>query len=151
MISNEKNSKKLKKTLDLKCDKCDFITSNKNDYIRHTLTKKHLLVDSQCLSMEKTQKNSYACMCGKMYKDNSGLWRHKKKCIVDTNINNNDTQQISPELIISVLQHNKELQQILIEQNKTIIELSKNNSITNNNNTITNTNSNNKTFNLNFS
>ena len=47
---------------------------------------------------------------------------------------------------MSVLQQNKELQQMLIEQNKTIIELSKNNSITNNN---TN-NSHNKTFNLQF-
>jgi hypothetical protein len=49
---------------------------------------------------------------------------------------------------MSVLQQNKELQQILLEQNKTIVELSKNNTITNNNNNITNTNSHNKTFNL---
>jgi hypothetical protein len=59
-----------------------------------------------------------------------------------------DKLEITPELIMSVLQQNKELQQILIQQNKTIIELSKNNN-TITNNTITNSNSNNKTFNLN--
>jgi hypothetical protein len=48
---------------------------------------------------------------------------------------------------MSVLQQNKELQQMLVEQNKTIIELSKNNTMTNCNNT---TNSHNKSFNLNF-
>ena len=48
---------------------------------------------------------------------------------------------------MSVLHQNKELQQMLIEQGKTIIELSKNNSITNN---TTHTNSHNKAFNLNF-
>uniref|UniRef100_A0A6C0IIP8 C2H2-type domain-containing protein n=1 Tax=viral metagenome TaxID=1070528 RepID=A0A6C0IIP8_9ZZZZ len=145
MSSNEKNSKKL---LKYSCKTCDFTTSNKNDYTRHINTVKHKTIVSQCFSIEKTQKNSFNCECGKIYKDYSGLWRHKKKCIIedtqDTIINHNE---ISPQLIMSVLQQNKELQTMLMEQNKTIIELSKNNSNTNNNNTI---NSHNKTFNLQF-
>jgi hypothetical protein len=95
----------------------------------------------------------FNCICGKSYRERSGLWKHKKKCDYEnnnsntnTNINDDEISQISPELILSVLQQNKELQQMLIQQNKTIIELSKNNAITNN---ITNTNSNNKSFNLN--
>jgi len=93
--------------------------------------------------------------CDKKYKDYSGLWRHKKKCFNEVNnklINEEDNEetsnQITPELIMSVLQQNKELQKMLMEQNKTIIELSKNNSITNITNS--NNNSNNKTFNLQF-
>jgi hypothetical protein len=93
--------------------------------------------------------------CNKKYKDYSGLWRHKKKCVNEVNnklINEEDNEevnnQITPELIMSVLQQNKELQKMLMEQNKTIIELSKNNSITNITNS--NNNSNNKTFNLQF-
>ena len=155
MFSNEKNSKKL---LKYNCETCDFITSNKNDYTRHTQTIKHKSTVSQCLAMKKTQKNSLSCECGKIYKDYSGLWRHKKKCIIEDTketskedskdiINNNE---ISPELIMSVLQQNKELQTMLMEQNKTIIELSKNNTITNNSITNNNNNSNNKSFNLNF-
>jgi acetone carboxylase gamma subunit len=152
MFSNEKNSKKL---LKYSCETCDFTTSNKNDYTRHNKTVKHKNTISQCFSIEKTQKNSFYCDCGKIYKDYSGLWRHKKKCIVEEtkeDQKDSNNNEISPELIMSVLQQNKELQTMLMEQNKTIIELSKNNSITNNNNNInTNTiNSHNKTFNLQF-
>jgi hypothetical protein len=151
MFSNEKNSKKL---LKYSCETCDFTTSNKNDYTRHIKTVKHKNTVSQCFSIEKTQKNSFYCECGKIYKDYSGLWRHKKKCIIEEQIEestdtNNTTNEISPELIMSVLQQNKELQTMLMEQNKTIIELSKNNSITNNSIT-NNSNSHNKTFNLQF-
>ena len=134
MFSNEKNSKKLIK---YSCESCDFTSSNKNDYTRHINTIKHKNTVSQCFSIEKTQKNSFNCECGKIYKDYSGLWRHKKKCIIEEPIEDPqntimNTPEISPELIMSVLQQNKELQTMLMEQNKTIIELSKNNSITNN-------------------
>jgi hypothetical protein len=87
--------------------------------------------------------------CSKKYKDNSGLWRHKKKCqTLNINDENNENtieglnNHITPELVMSILQQNKEFQNLLIDQNKTIVELSKNNSITNN------INSHNKTFNL---
>jgi len=79
MFSNEKNSKKL---IEYLCEKCDFVTSNKNDFNRHIKTKKHISNDSQCFSMVKTPKNSYECVCGKKYVDNSGLWRHKKNVIL---------------------------------------------------------------------
>ena len=99
---------------------------------------------------QKSQEKKFICQnCNKSYKDNSGLWRHKKKCCIKENNEELNNHEITPELIMSVLQQNKELQQILLEQNKTIVELSKNNTITNNNN-ITNTNSHNKTFNLQF-
>jgi hypothetical protein len=83
--------------------------------------------------------NNFSCSCGKEYKHRQSLFNHKKICKY-TNQEIIDQTQITPELIMSVLQQNKELQQMLVEQNKTIIELSKNNTITNNNN-ITNTNS----------
>ena len=55
MFSNEKHSKKL---IEYLCEKCDFVTCNKNDFNRHIKTKKHISNDSQCFSMVKTQKNS---------------------------------------------------------------------------------------------
>jgi hypothetical protein len=54
-------------------------------------------------------------------------------------------------IILELVKQNQEFKQLLIEQNKTIIELAKNGKV--NNNTINNTsniNNNNKTFNLNF-
>lgn len=78
--------------------------------------------------MKKKEQNYLCSKCKKCFQTNSGLWKHNKLC----NTNDNDTiqesnNQITPELVMSILQQNKELQKILIEQNKTIIELSKNN------------------------
>ena len=57
-----------------------------------------------------------------------------------------ENNAISSELIIEIIKQNQEFKNLLLEQNKTIIELSKNSTT---NNTINN-NSNNKTFNLNM-
>jgi hypothetical protein len=110
--------------------------------------------------MEKSQPKKYVCSaCNKSYKDNSGLWKHKKNCkqtnkeqddelLITTSNVHHLSNQITPELILSVLEQNKELTTLVVEQNKTIMELAKNgkgNTISNNN-----INSNNKTFNLHF-
>ena len=139
------------------CEKCDYGTSKSSSYKNHCLSAKHIKTTQNNIIMPKLCQ-SYICKnCNKTYNDRAGLWRHNKKCSIkyndiDSNIIDtiNNPNEISPELIMSVLQQNKELQTILIEQNKTIIELSKNSSITNNNNNITHTNSHNKAFNLNF-
>ena len=140
------------------CEKCDYETSKKSSFDKHLLTAKHSVSvtgDTGDANCDIKVAKSCSLICGKCYKSynsRNGLWKHKKTCTIiekESNINTiNDKNEISPELIMSVLQQNKELQTMLIEQNKTIIELSKNNSITNNN--ITHTNSHNKAFNLNF-
>ena len=158
MFSNEKNSKKLKKpTTIYTCDKCDFDTCNKNDFKRHNNTKKHLNNVSQCLSIQNTQKNSFECDCGKRYKDNSGLWRHKKKCESNPENITITVQEVEPEnnhfaghfssdIVIELLKQNQEFKELIIEQNKQILEMNKGVSITNNsNNNIT---QNNNKFNL---
>jgi hypothetical protein len=136
------------------CYNCDYNTCRKSQYDRHLMTSKHLknveILQNTTILVPKVPE--FICNnCNNKYKHHSSLYNHKKKCIIekeDTNEDKINTNEISPELIMSVLQQNKELQTILLEQNKTIIELSKNNSITNNN--ITHTNSHNKAFNLNF-
>uniref|UniRef100_A0A6C0IJP9 C2H2-type domain-containing protein n=1 Tax=viral metagenome TaxID=1070528 RepID=A0A6C0IJP9_9ZZZZ len=137
------------------CYNCHYNTCRKSQYDRHLMTSKHVknveILQNTTILVQKVPE--FICNnCNNKYKHHSSLYNHKKKCIIDKQHTNEDkinTNEISPELIMSVLQQNKELQTILLEQNKTIIELSKNNSITNNNN-ITHTNSHNKAFNLNF-
>ena len=156
MIGNEKNSKKL---INYCCETCDFKSSNKNDYTRHINTIKHKNTVSQCFSIEKTQKNSFNCECGKTYKDYSGLWRHKKKCnnisITDSNVESMDKDQIIIMLIkqnSELIKETSEFKNIMIEQQNTMMKVIENgtqNNITNNNN-INHTNSHNKSFNLNF-
>jgi hypothetical protein len=168
MFSNEKNSKKL---ANYSCEKCDFNTSSKNDFNRHNKTIKHLSNGSQCLAIEKTQKTHYECACGKLYQDNSGLWRHKKKCNYnldtnDTNSNNSNNSNniindntLLTNLVIEVVKNNSDLQKQCVELQKQNQEFQQkivesfNEVIKNNSNTIisnNNINSHNKSFNLNF-
>ena len=134
------------------CEKCDFSSSQKKDFKRHMLTKKHNNNDCQYFSIEKPKKTPYECMCGKIYKDNSGLWRHKQKC--KTNIINNDNESTDTELtdkqiIMMLIKDNSEFKNMMIEQHKSLIEIAKEkapiNSTNSNNNT---SNCNNKIFNL---
>jgi len=64
------------------CKKCDFFTSDKQDFKRHKLTRKHLL---QRNGNKNGNNGNNACffscnICKKTYKHRSGLSRHKKKC-----------------------------------------------------------------------
>jgi hypothetical protein len=122
------------------CENCDFKCIKRGDYNRHLLTLKH---KNQQASTSLTSQ-ALECDCGKIYKERTGLWRHKKICSykhadVELDINDKDA------IIMQLLQQNSELQ-------KSIITLSKEKNISNSNNNTNNTttNSNNKTFNLNF-
>ena len=142
------------------CEKCDFKCSFLSDWKRHLTTRKHLVskdgnkmeINGNKFAEKNEPKNNTCEFCKKNYKTLSGLWKHKNKCKEPENIFNNfenknyenKKNDISQESILSILKQNSELQQMLLEQNKTIIELSKNNKITN-----SSINSNNKTFNLN--
>ena len=152
-ILAKKNAKKFH------CENCNFICSKKSNYDKHLLTPKHqntdkILTNTDAENAENAVvTNIFICECGNNYKHRQSLFNHKKKCqhlnINNEEINTEDLKnEITPELIMSVLQQNKELQKMLIEQGKTIMELSKNSSNTNISNN--NINSHNKTFNLQF-
>ena len=133
------------------CEICDYGTSKKSSYDDHLVSAKHLksMVGNEILPKFCSE---FICPnCSKKYKDNSGLWRHKKKCL-EKEPENNESNELSEqndsvELIKYLMKENSEFKQMIIEQNKQMIEMSKNNSVTNNNNNI---NSHNKSFNLNF-
>ena len=105
-------TKKLKKThFTYCCEKCDFITSNKNDYTRHLSTGKHQMLTN---ADKKTQKNSkpFQCDCGKQYKHRQSLFVHKKKCkIIEQqqqlqDINDNG---ITTEMFVTLMNQNTEI------------------------------------------
>jgi len=114
------------------CEDCVFETNRYWDYKRHLQSSKHM-----CIVLNKTKsnttettKNPFVCGCGKEYRFQSGLTRHRKKC---NYINN-----------MSLLTNQNAIKDI-IKQNMTQIT----------NIYTTNTNSNNKTihhnhFNLQF-
>ena len=135
------------------CEKCDYKCYKIYNWKKHLGTAKHTLemFGNGLVAKSGEKWQNYCCeKCKRIFYTNSGLWKHKKMCVtIENEINTEElNNQITPELIMSVLQQNTELQKMLIEQGKTIIELSKNNS--NTNILHSNINSHNKTFNLQF-
>ena len=78
------STKKVPKVPEIfECKVCDYITCRKSQFDRHLLTAKHIKsTDCQQKSSE-TIIEYFECSCGKAYKERTGLWRHKKKCLVD--------------------------------------------------------------------
>ena len=130
------------------CEKCDYLTCSKKDYNKHINTIKHNSNVFQSQNPKKSQKiPTLECLCGKKYKDHSGLWRHKKKCSLINN-ENQDNNESDPDknedLINYLIKENQEFKNLILEIVK---KDTTQNNITNSNNTI---NSHNKTFNLQF-
>ena len=135
------------------CEKCDYKTSKKSNMDNHYQSAKHM--KSMIINDFKPGLSSkYICQnCHKEYKENSGLWRHNKNksCTPSIGSNTNDAPSISIDtaLIVELLKENKELREMMIEQNKQVLDIAKNSGNTTNttNNTINNTTNN--RFNLN--
>ena len=146
------------------CEICDYTTCSKKDFSKHTSTIKHTKLCNGSNDSAQTPKNpnkickQYTCVCGNTYKYDSGYYRHKKNCNYEPELIHQNSSQIplsvddpmQTSLILELVKQNHEFKQLLIEQNKTIIEVAKNSQINNNTISNSNNNNNNKTFNLNF-
>ena len=113
------------------------------------------------IKQETIQEKTYVCdTCSLVYKDRTGLWKHNKRCIGKRDDNpviykENILQQknkttnlclpavhkfhISNDVVMKLIEKNQELQDLLLEQNAKIMELSISHQVVNN---ITNTNNN---------
>jgi hypothetical protein len=104
------------------------------------LTSKHVKsTKSQRQATVVSEKvlNDFVCKCGKIYKERSGLWKHKKACILGSNFTTDSTQMQPPtnELVMSLLNQNMELQKQIIElckEKNTVINNTTNNTTNNN-------------------
>jgi len=141
------------------CEICDYGTSKKSSYDEHLTTTKHqksMIIND---FLPKTCSKYTCSICCKEYKDNSGLWRHKKKCklisseeINDEIVIDNDNENNIIDNTNNELQEMKEFMKYLMKENSEmksmmlkVIENGTNNTTNN-----IHTNSHNKAFNLNF-
>ena len=93
------------------CKKCNYVTVRKSQYDRHLLTRKH---NKQQKAIKKFQCEN----CNKIYADNSGIWRHKKKCVPKLPVSEqNFILDLQDEnSVMKLLEKNSELQSLLALQ-----------------------------------
>ena len=130
------------------CETCTYITSRKSSYNNHLLSRKHILATSGHI-IQPIICNNFECnVCNKKYKNRSGLWRHKNKCIqplVITEEKELPKTDIINEVINKLIQENQSMRDFMIEQNQEMIKL-----MVNQKNTTVNGNvNNNNKFNIN--
>ena len=148
------------------CTICNRFYANNKQLQKHFSTLKH----KNNLNPQNEKKNNCCRNCNKEYANSSGLWKHMQKCKKqedkeedkeqdnsdkeEDEVNNNKQIQkkksndFSPELIAMIMQN---MQQMMIEQNKAMLEIAKNvGNINSNNSNSNNTINDNKSFNLNF-
>ena len=118
------------------CFNCDFNCMKKGDFNRHLTTSKHTLNNSSESSshLHNCIKVNHKCdNCNKTYKYHSGLWAHKKKCIL---IEKETIEPSEKQLIMLLIKENTEMKNLMMDvcknnQSTTTI-------VNNNNNTINN-------------
>jgi hypothetical protein len=157
-MATEKTQKNSTKYI---CKTCDFISSNKNDYNRHLLTVKHSRNQNATFSnteLLKKETNIFLCEnCNKEYNDRTGLWRHKKTCIltkgdINIDIDTNETNKFNStnfdtNIVLELVKKNQEFQkEMFLDLQKQVFEFMKDKIGDNNSTNIIN--SHNKTFNL---
>jgi hypothetical protein len=130
------------------CESCDYKCSNKTNFEKHLLTKKHKMISFHLFSNKSSLlevPDHYSCLCGNNYKQRTNLYRHKKKCPIINPLNPEVPNSLNEEFIKTLLKDNQEFKQIIIEQNSKIIDIVSTPTTINN----TNNNTNNNQFNLN--
>jgi len=130
------------------CENCNYSTSRKSQYERHLLTPKHKNTSNCYILTSENVPKKFQCICGKEYRHDSSYYKHKKICSKKKEL----TAEQPNNVIIELLKQNQEFKDLIIEQNKQILELAGKvgGNTTNNNTTNNNTNNNTNNFNLNF-
>lgn len=100
------------------CECCDYTTSKKSDLDKHNLTRKHLM-ELNGINWKSKSREFICKSCNRVYKTQSGLWKHEKKCqsqIEEIEKVQQPTQNNLQEVIVSLVQENKEMRQMLVQQ-----------------------------------
>jgi hypothetical protein len=133
------------------CKICNFLSCNKKDYNRHLMTRKHNILVNANNFTPKTPINVFKCDCGKEYKHEPSLYKHKNKCqynqlstIIPVDQNSltaklielvmSKNQDFITELVSNMTQSNKDVMEKMMELMPKLGNNSHNN-ITNNNTT----------------
>jgi hypothetical protein len=107
------------------CSCCNYTTIIKCNYDKHLLTEKHKKKNINFV--EQLEERKHICShCNKEYLNYNALWKHKKHCSSNKICDNEPLLQntftpkpiIASDIFLEVLKESKELQHVLVEQNK---------------------------------
>jgi len=137
-MNNCEQKKNQKKDSFYKCIDCHFICCKKSNYETHLLTLKHKKRTKLNIFEQKQIKKCHNIVCNnceKTFNSRSGLWYHAKKCQkcqkMPNNIKHEDSLQITQgsqpindtkeltELVLKLVEQNKELTKQIIEISQT--------------------------------
>ena len=115
------------------CDFCNYNTFSRKDYNKHLLTDKHNKLTNTNLDKKEIPENPikvekiYKCNCGKIYKHQSSLCKHKKICTYETLCieitEYNNKPIISQELVLEIVKKQETSDKIIKEQQNQIQSL----------------------------
>jgi len=133
------------------CESCNYKCSKQSEYNKHLSTTKHQKLTNLTEKSPKISTEFICTICEKQYKSRMGLWQHKKKCSEELNNRQYTMESHKPQVqndsntLIELIKQNQEFKELIIEQNKQLVELVHKPTTTNNN-----TINHNQKFNLNF-
>ena len=119
-----------------RCEKCDYNTCKRGDWNKHLETKKHKTREMLHNATDFVAKKSpklWRCECGKVYKHHTSFYRHKNQC-TQRALSEHVTPNMDgmKDLMVSMVEENRELRAILLDQQKQLAELKPHQHITNN-------------------
>jgi hypothetical protein len=132
------------------CVVCDYCSSYQTNYAKHLLTAKHRMLtqmltnaDANDTNVPKnataSNANKYECSCGKKYSQRQSLFRHRKTCVFlqkgdldeETAVIVEDSNKlgVNTGVILDIIKENQEFKTLLVDQQKQVMELQKENNI----------------------
>jgi len=160
MKQNETNlgEKREKGETTFYCICCDYKCCVKFSYDRHLTTSKHInksqMKQNGTNKEKKEKKENNACNCGVVYYSRTSLWRHKQKCKLKEDYEeeekNSDEIYELKEIMKYLMKENSEMKNMIMTQHISTQNIMMDVIKTGTHNTTNNTNSHNKAFNLNF-
>jgi hypothetical protein len=122
-INNENEEIIKKKKHKFVCSICKYSTSRKSQYERHLATPKHKEKTTNVVNISQPQGKEYKCVCGKIYKYDSGYYRHKKQCVKQNIHYDNHNNIVSmynemSQMMCKILENIKQLH--LVHSNETV-------------------------------
>ena len=113
------------------CETCDYKCCKHSDYVKHLSTRKHQngskMIVNDNDGLAPLSSKEFKCECGKLYKWDSGYYRHRKTCSIaqGDKVENNKSSsefEIDKDLLIKMLLKNQDIMENVILKNQDVME-----------------------------